>query len=251
MPSDKSDTVLPLPGTIARVTLETTDFDWTGVRDRVLSLRTKRRAKKLFGASGLFGHGFAVADPLSEAEVVAVETRFGVELPADYRRFLLEVSAGGAGPHYGLALLSRDAEGDWNWDCGAADAAVPARTAEPFGGEAALAAAHAVLDAHEALEPRRDDYDAEGYAAAREQWRVEDDALFDRHFPPPGLIALSHHGCGYLDWLVVAGPERGGMWVDGDGGGTGTGLERLLGADGRHLSFSQWYLTWLRAAEAA
>lgn len=226
----------------------TRDFDWSGVRDRVDALRRSRRGAKVFGASGRSGHGFGLADPLSEADVVEVESQFRVELPGDYREFLLTVSAGGAGPYYGLALLSRGGDSGWNWDCAVADPAQPERVGAPFGGEAGVAAAIAALDAHDAEEPRQADFPHGGYEAARASWVETDNALFDQLAPQPGMVAVAHHGCGYLDWLVVAGPERGTVWTDL--GGHGLHLERRRGVDGRPVTFFTWYTTWLEASEA-
>lgn len=224
------------------------DFDWSGVRDRVGALRRARRGEKVFGASGKSGHGFGLADPLTAAEVAEVEAQFGVELPADYRQFLLTVSAGGAGPYYGLALLSRSQDSGWNWDCVAADPAQPDRVGAPFGGEAAVAAAIAALDGHEAQEPSKADFPDGGYETARASWLAQDDALFDQLVPLPGVIAVAHQGCGYLDWLAVAGPERGTVWTDGHG--NGLYLHPLRGSDERPVTFFRWYMTWLEAAEA-
>lgn len=226
----------------------TQDFDWSGVRDRVSALCRARGGAEVFGASGKHGHGFAMADPLSEAEVAEVEAQFGVRLPAAYREFLLTVSAGGAGPYYGLALLSRGRGPGWDWHCDAADPALPERVGAPFGGEAGVAAAIAALDAHEAQEPSRNDFPDGGYEAARARWLEADNALFDQLVPLPGVVALAHHGCGYLDWLVVAGADRGTVWTDPDG--TRLHLERLADAAGRPVTFFGWYMTWLEASEA-
>lgn len=87
---------------------------WSGVRERVLALREAPNAAQVFGARG---HRFELLPPLSEVEVAEAEQEFGVGLPADYRSFLLEVGAGGAGPHYGLYPLQRDERG-WAWNEG-------------------------------------------------------------------------------------------------------------------------------------
>jgi hypothetical protein len=225
---------------------EETDM-WEGVRDRVLALR-RTRPGKVFGASG---HQFRLAEPLGGADLAEVEAQFGVALPSDYRAFLGTVSAGGAGPYYGLALLARDGAAGWNWHGDVADPAEPWRTARPFGGKAGVAEALARLDVHDAAEPKRADFDDTGYDAAHAAWMGEEDALLARLVPPPGVITISHQGCGYTDWLVVAGPDRGGVWTDAHGDGTGLHLRPKLAADGQRLSFLTWYMTWLEAAEAA
>ncbi|WP_370365592.1 SMI1/KNR4 family protein [Catenulispora sp. GP43] len=212
-------------------------------------MRRSHGAPKIFGSTGRSGHGFALADPLTEAEVTEAESQFGVEFPAEYREFLLNVSAGGAGPHYGLAILSRGGDSRWDWDCTAADPVKPDRLGQPFGGEPAVAAAISALDAHDAVEPNRTDFPAGGYEAARARWIQDDDALFDELVPLPGVVAVAHHGCGYLDWLAMTGPERGSIWTDGHG--NGLYLQRTRSADGRPLGFFTWYMAWLEASEAA
>jgi Leucine-rich repeat (LRR) protein len=52
-----------------------------------------------FGASE---HAFRIQPPLSEAELQRTCANYAIELPEDFRHFLLEVGSGGAGPGYGL-----------------------------------------------------------------------------------------------------------------------------------------------------
>ncbi|HEY4055529.1 MAG TPA: hypothetical protein VGM39_02935, partial [Kofleriaceae bacterium] len=54
--------------------------------------------RQVFGASD---HNYDFAPPLTNAELIALEERTG-ELPADYRAYVTEISAHGAGPYYGL-----------------------------------------------------------------------------------------------------------------------------------------------------
>jgi hypothetical protein len=58
-------------------------------------------------------HGYELNEPLPESAVIEIEQRRSLELPEDYRAFLLLMGNGGAGPFHGLyrleeSLLSRD-----------------------------------------------------------------------------------------------------------------------------------------------
>ncbi|MHC4177781.1 MAG: SMI1/KNR4 family protein [Planctomycetota bacterium] len=58
-----------------------------------------------------------------------------------------------------------------------------------------------------------------------------------------GSIPLCHEGCGYFDLLVLAGPKRGSIWIDGrasDGG-----IAPILDNSGNAHTFSGWYEEWL------
>ncbi|MFF2101262.1 SMI1/KNR4 family protein [Streptomyces sp. NPDC058202] len=86
--------------------------DWTGVRERVMALGAASGGDKVFGA---MGQGFALDAPLTGPEVADLETCLGVELPEEYRSFLLQVGAGGAGPAYGVFPVRRDGSDGWTW----------------------------------------------------------------------------------------------------------------------------------------
>ncbi|MGW3285991.1 SMI1/KNR4 family protein [Streptomyces sp. NPDC001002] len=218
--------------------------DWSGVRARVTALARTDRARQVFGAwdrYGARGHHFRLADPLSEAEVSAVEAQWGILLPADYRGFLLEVGAGGAGPGYGLSILSRSGAG-WLWS--EVDGAMPHdRLRLPFPAPEESAR---VQDAHSDKEPVEADFaDEDAYRAACRAWVEEDEALFE--WSTAGAVNLSHEGCGYCHWLVLSGPERGRMWFDER---PGDGTFHPLGAPQTQVDFAEWYLDWVEKSEA-
>lgn len=101
---------------------------WPGVREQVEALAGRPGAETVFGAPG---HRFALDEPLNAQELADLESQLGVRLPEDYRRFLLEVGAGGAGPAYGVFPVRR-ADGQWAWEGDGASLADLAPLPEPF-----------------------------------------------------------------------------------------------------------------------
>lgn len=214
--------------------------DWTGVRERVLALAAQPDCGKAFGA---MGHGFALDEPLTAAELAALEAWAGVELPEDYRSFLLHVGAGGAGPAYGLFPVRRDGSGGWHWLGQDPEELAESELDEPFPGGADPAAAAEILAARPD-EQRFDDL--ADHDAALEAW--EEDLAATQYDPrfTPGAVRLCDEGCGIRVWLVVTGSERGRMWRCDE-----ADLHPLRGDDGSPLDFADWYLSWLAAAQAA
>ncbi|MFI9170858.1 SMI1/KNR4 family protein [Streptomyces lincolnensis] len=213
---------------------------WNGVRERVETLARADKAQEVFGAWGKYGgtgHHFRLADPLSEAEVSEAEAQWGVSLPADYRAFLLEVGAGGAGPGYGLTTLSRSDAG-WVWsDPGGGTVHERLRVPFPGGEESVRAQVE-----HERKEPVESDFaDETAFDVAYRAWLKDDERLSDWFLS--GAVCLSHEGCGYFHWLVVSGPQRGQVWIDER---AGDGRLSPLG----QLGFADWYLDWVEKTEA-
>ncbi|WP_405892689.1 SMI1/KNR4 family protein [Streptomyces sp. NBC_00104] len=218
---------------------------WSGVRERVEALAGVDEARQVFGArslSGGAGHHFRFMDPLSEAEVSEAEAQWGVSLPAEYRGFLLEVGAGGAGPGYGLSILRRTAAG-WLWSN------VDLAMRHDYLGLPFLTGDERwrVLGEHDDRQPLPSAFDdEEAYFAAYSAWMTAGDELFD--WVTRGALKLSHEGCGYCYWLVLTGPERGGMWRDDR---PGDGEFSPLGTPQTPVGFARWYLQWVEGAEAA
>ncbi|WP_369035965.1 MULTISPECIES: SMI1/KNR4 family protein [Streptomyces] len=217
-------------------------MNWSGVRQRVKALARADKVREVFGAwdrYGGVGHHFWLADPLSESEVAEAEAQWGVSLPAAYRDFLLEVGAGGAGPGYGLTVLSRtDAGAGWLWsEVGGGTVHERLRFAFPGGEESVRVQAE-----HESKEPVESDFEDEaGFREAYRAWLEQDEKLFD--WFSSGAVCLSHEGCGCCHWLVVSGPQRGQVWLDDR---PGDGRFRPLG----EVAFADWYLGWVERSEA-
>jgi hypothetical protein len=194
-------------------------FDTKKVLAELAALRAKKTEPHVFGASG---HRWKLAPKLTEGEVSAVEKQYGVRLPDDYRVFLMEVGAGGAGPAYGIFRLART--DGWGWDGDGATLTGDLETPFPHAKEW-----NVTFEAWDEEAEAEDDY-----WARRDAWN---DDVYWHPKQTTGAICICHEGCALRDWLVVTGPQRGMMWSDqrADDGGL-----RPLGQ-----TFGEWYLAWL------
>jgi len=193
-------------------------FDPKTILAELEALRVKDKERRVFGAND---HDYALAPKLSLREVEAVEEQFGVELPRDYRTFLLEIGAGGAGPAYGIFPLVK--VGTWGWDGEGSNLTRELKT--PFPHTKAWNLSYPEMS---------EDEDEDAYWERREKW---DDEVYWNPKQTTGAICICHEGCAIRDWLVVTGEERGRIWLDdraSDGG--------LIP---REMTFADWYLKWL------
>jgi len=195
-------------------------------------LRTANPPPDVFGARH---HRFVLNIPLPEPEVAAFEMAHRIRLPDEYRRFLVDVGNGGAGPYYGLFKLGErmDLRDLCSWTENDGVVGVPA---EPFPHSGAwndLSGA-----------PTEDDEEDVSYDQLMEEFE-------DRYFSPHhmnGAIPIADLGCAHGHWLVVTGPEAGNVWCDHRSERSGI---FPLTAEGRaRVTFLEWYSDWLETALA-
>jgi hypothetical protein len=213
---------------------------WPGVRERVAALAAAPEGGRVFGATG---HGWALEAPLTGGELADLEARSGTRLPEEYRTFLTEVGAGGAGPAYGVFPV-RLLDGRWEWEGDGADIADWSLLDRPFPGGPDPARTKALMSER----PDEDEFATEdAFEEAYDAWDERWAALMFDPAGTAGALAICHLGCAQREWLVVTGPHRGTIWSDfrADDGG----LEPLRDPDGRPVTFARWYLDWLAAAE--
>lgn len=209
---------------------------WAGVRDRIQRLAALSGSDSVFGARG---HGFRLGPVMEEEQLRSLETALGVDLPAQYRSFLLQVGAGGAGPDYGLVTPVLGDRG-WQWrGVGLAHSGQPT-TAELAGRPFVAEALQKELDALDAQEPKSEAYATdEAFHQAFAAWDARYEELYDAQ--EAGVVFLSEQGCGYSSLLVMTGPHAGAVWEDSrpaDCGIVATGHD-----------FAQWYMRWLVRTE--
>jgi hypothetical protein len=205
------------------------EIDWSDVPGRVAALAA--RGAQVFGA---LGHGWELEPPLSAAELTELEAQLGVELPAEYRSFLLQVSRGGAGPFYGLFPVRR-VDGRWGWEADCAGLVEPAALATPFPHTEEFDPAEGLPE-----QPETDDEEEEAW------WEQHDRVVFDpaNH---AGMLHLAHRGCALREGLVISGPSRGQMWADETA--DDEGFSPLLDDVGERIGFARWYRKWLDTAD--
>lgn len=200
--------------------------DWTGVRERVLVLR-----------------GSELEDPLSVQEVNDLEAQLNTSLPEEYRSFLVEVGAGGAGPAYGVFPVRQPEGGTWSWIGGGAEIADLALIRDPIPGRLDEAVVTALF------EDRPDEEDLENPDDFWPLYEAWERRMGDVMWSPErtaGAICVCDHGCALRSWLIVSGPERGRIWYDGRA--DEEDMTPLL-IDGQPATFERWYLSWLNEAE--
>ena len=171
---------------------------------------------KIFGSDF---HLYKINPVLSEKEIITFEIKHKIKLPLDFRKFLMEIGNGGAGPYYGVFPLGEYDEGTWREDGGFVGV-----LSEPF---------PYTSDWNEEPDfPNEEDYDDEeefekDYLAVQESyWKSLN-----------GAIPICHQGCANRNWLIISGPERGKVWLDE--------LASYSGLKKTDLTFEEWYLKWL------
>ena len=196
---------------------------WAEIVARVRELDRADPNREIFAADA---HAYRFAPPLTEEAVARFEREAAIALPDDYRRFLIEVGDGGAGPYHGILSLDASLE---ETPLEALREPFPYTRAIDF---FAQYSEHPPME-HIAVMTRDAAYRArvtEKLAAL-----VRDDMV-------AGTLCVCHYGCGDRYRLVVTGPQRGRMWHDG--------IEPGSGIFPMNESFTELYERWLDASFA-
>lgn len=189
--------------------------DVTRLQAKLTELRRHDTRFQLFGAAT---HRYALHSCLLESDVQEVEVRYSITLPEDYRRFLLFMGNGGAGPGYGMYPLDYSLQHSVR-NVGLLKAPFPHSerwnmTPEDLG-----------LD-------RDNDYVA------------FDKAYFNDTYAQ-GSLRISTEGCNIYPLLIIAGNERGHIWCDDRSSDGGIYPLSAPHHPDERLSFFGWYELWL------
>ncbi|HLP91298.1 MAG TPA: SMI1/KNR4 family protein [Nostocaceae cyanobacterium] len=181
---------------------------------------------EIFGAES---HGYQSNPCLKDAEIQAFERKYNIDLPRDYRQFLLEVGNGGAGPGYGLyKILGTGSDNEV--------AATPYQNNFDI-----LSRPFSFTTAWNNLELPVNEY--------------LDNKLLQ------GALTIANYGCGIYALLVITGDQKGQIWIDDRTNDSGIypaslnfcryfhnfDLDEFLpeGDDDQPLGFYDWYDNWL------
>jgi hypothetical protein len=200
------------------------------ILEGVERLRRTDRGLLVFGASG---HRYRFNARATEKELVSFERCWSIELPPDYREFLLAVGNGGAGPFYGIFRL-----GEWD---GAGDG-------EPWQSSIIGDASSPFPHRTTWNEPRNFSSAPDEGSLEYDRWMDEEDARYYSPALTNGSIPICAQGCRLGFLLVVTGEEAGNLWSDDRADEQGL---TPLGEGKARLSFSDWYLAWMDDAVRA
>jgi hypothetical protein len=156
--------------------------------------------------------------PLKEEDVASFEVRHAVELPPDYREFLLTIANGGVGPGCGLEKLGEFSGTSWDESPG-----LVGELQMPF--------------------PYTEKWNAkpiDDTLPIDEQYKQQDWYWSAQHVH--GAIPICDLGCGLRQLLIITGPERGSVWFDDRA--DWQGLYPDSKCDNRRVSFFEWYRNW-------
>jgi len=194
--------------------------------NKVLQLKKKLNQLAILDATfEVFGaelHEYKLNACLKDVHIAAFETKYNIILPSEYRRFLLEVGNGGAGPGYGLYVLET-----------AVESYLPN---------------YQILSQPFPLTQPWNDLD------------LVRDVYLDNKFVQ-GTLTIANYGCGIYALLVISGEQQGKIWIDDRTNDSGIYPASRnfchyfhdLDADdflpdndyGEPLSYDDWYEDWL------
>lgn len=147
------------------------------LKTKLTHLQSLDKSYEFFGSEH---HKYQLKPCLSRSEIQEFEDKYQVNLPDDYREFLLTIGNGGAGPGYGLLGIDiHHQKSDFNY------------LSQPF-----------------KLTKEWNDLDL--MQASHEEGNP---VYFYPNFVQ-GSIVVAEYGCGVEARLVITGQEKGNIWID-------------------------------------
>lgn len=195
--------------------------DYRSIVDKVKQIQRDDPGFNVYGAGS---HRYSLRPPLEARCLVEFERRHGIELPEEYREFLLQVANGGAGPGY---------DGLW-----------PLEVEKDYGD---------LLKRHF---PFKDLWCPRCSQETLEEMQARTGAVELTQ----GSIGIGSYGCSMEIHLVVSGANRGQVWVDDFGGDNGIWPDRgefcpcFFDCEAdyvearrrrRRFTFFEWYEDWI------
>jgi len=183
------------------------------IENKILELKQLDKEYRIFGSNE---HKYEFKSPITKYELNLFQELYEIELPEQYRNFILHFGSEGCGPHYGLIPIEQ---------------AVKNQKGQPQDAEFI-----AVSKPFKFKEFWNQQYTNGDYGA----WETN---YFKAHWID-GALRISHEGCGYYTLLIVTGNEKGNIWKDArasDGGIYPDGHYQAV----EKTTFEEWYLNWL------
>jgi SMI1 / KNR4 family (SUKH-1) len=150
------------------------------LKSKLVRLRDLDQSYELFGSEH---HKYKLKPCLSTLDIQKFEDKYQVNLPEEYREFLLEIGNGGAGPGYGLPGIDTNFLNQENSDS--------SYLSQPF-----------------MLTQEWNDLDL--MQASHEEGNP---VYFYPNFVQ-GTMVIAEYGCGVEARLVITGAEKGNIWID-------------------------------------
>lgn len=188
------------------------------IKQSLDKLKALDKGYRVFGADS---HRYLLNKVVKEEKIKVFENKYGIQLPEEYRRFLIEVGNGGAGPYYGLQTLEDSLFIDLDYK-----------------------------RENEYLNPSEPFLFIEKWNmkfAGNHSNEQEYIAFEEEYFKPSwanGLLRICNFGCGVSLNLVVNGSEYGNIWADDRVNDGGIFPDLYFGQSGR-TQFLDWYILWL------
>ena len=176
------------------------------IQQKLSQARAADKDLEVFGASS---HKYHLNPPVSEAEVLAFEKKYGVRLPECYRAFMLTIGDAKAkkldfiaGPYYGLYAFGTQVD-DLLYEGSEIYLKAPCALSSDMTKEEWEALSDPLLMSEEDDEDFEED-EEEGYVI-----EVEDNYFAERAKVFGGLLPLGSQGCTYYHALVLNGKYAG------------------------------------------